>query len=168
MCIAELKFSSRESRRALVANIFPLLISTFSGPPRREHQDSPSTIRIPRMIAAACTYTRAHVYAHVTRCVRRNETLQSGVPREYGPCERSKSWPTSLPDLEKLSPHAARAFTRRAESGLSFIGRAVDCSFLQSRFVRLPHDQRHDHPFPRKGSSLQPSRANLGTSGRLS
>jgi len=75
-----------------------------------------SSIRIPhrRMIVRRRynKHTRATHTGSVVVGRRRNETLQSGVPREYGPCERSKSWPTSLPGSEKLSPRTARAFTR--------------------------------------------------------
>lgn len=121
-----MKFPPRESRLDVRQRIFLLLISTFSGPPCGEYRDggSLSTIRIPHRRMIATTYVpRVHgrTYTRVRRVGRRrNETLQSGVPLEYGPCERSKSWPTSLPGFEKLSPRAARAFTREPRAaGLS-------------------------------------------------
>lgn len=115
---ARLKFPSRESRLDVGQRIcscywFP----PFLGHPvEKEYRDDGREFVDPHTTSPDCAatlQTRArdtHGLDVVGR--RRNETLQSGVPREYGPCERSKSWPTSLPGSEKLSPRAARAFTR--------------------------------------------------------
>lgn len=140
---ARLQFPPRESRLDVGQRIYSCYwFPPFLGHPvEKEYRDDgrvSSTIRIPhpRMIVRRRyrTQTRArHTRLSVVVGRRRNETLQSGVPREYGPCERSKSWPTSLPGFEKLSPRAARAFTREP--------RAAGCT--------------RDRGFPRSSSSLR-------------
>ena len=71
------------------------------------------------------------------------EAPRNTVPREYGPCERSKSWPTSLPAFETFSSwrRVVGAFTAATAKALSIPSWPRRLSFLlsfsPSLFVRF-------------------------------
>lgn len=70
---------------------------------------------------------------------RSAQPARSSVAREYGPCERSKSWPTSLPAFETFSSwrrSCVHVRVPRPSDGIKFSARCIN--IIPYRSLSLP------------------------------
>jgi len=104
----------------------------------------------------ASTRARARMYTHAIRCVgrRRNETLQSGVPREYWTLRAVKvvayftSWLGETFSSCRSCVHAKN----RERALLHRTCRRMQFPAIARCFIRLAHDE-YNYPFPFRGSA---------------